>query len=113
MLPRWGTGARNGLSVSTSKRSSGQRAAAGAHVGRVLERDDAAERHVEAGAQTTVDLFRPAREAVQHRALWHAFGVEHVEEIVPRVACVDDQREVMRVRQRDLGRERGALRGAW
>ena len=85
--PRWGTGARNGLSVSTSIRSSGHRAAAGAHVGRVLERHDAAERDVHARAQAPVGLVRAAGEAVQHGALGDALGLQHVEQVRPGVAA--------------------------
>ena len=70
--PRCGTGARNGLSVSTSKRSSGQRGRGVPHVGRVLERHDPAERDVHAGAQAPLDLVGATGEAVQHGALGHA-----------------------------------------
>ena len=83
-----------------------------ADVGRVLERDDAAERHVHTRAQAALGLVGPAGEAVQDGALGHAFRTEDVEELVPRIARVDDERELMCVGQRDLRRERGALRVA-
>ena len=42
----------------------------------------------------------------------HALGVEDGEGVVPGLAGVDHQGQVVRVGQRDLGRERLALRGA-
>ena len=107
--PRCGTGARNGLSVSTSKRSSGHCAAAARHVGRVLERHDATERDVHACVQAPIGFLRPAGEAVQHRAFGNPLGIEHVEQVGPGVARVDDQCEAVRVGQLDLRRECGAL----
>ena len=62
-------------------------------------------------SQAPVGLLGPAGEAVQHRAFGNAFGIEHVEQVGPGVAGVNDQCEVVRVGQPDLRRERVALGG--
>ena len=108
--PRCGTGARNGLSVSTSSRSSGHLVAASRTSCRVLERHDPAERDEHAGAQATIDLVWTTGEAVQHGVLGDALRGEDVEDVHPHVARVDDEGETVRVRQRDLRGKGRALR---
>ena len=93
-LPRCGSGARYGLSVSTSTRSAGASAAAARSVVGGLERDDAAERQVAIAVERGARFVGTAGEAVEDRALGHAFVVEHAERVVPRVARVDHQRPV-------------------
>ncbi len=112
--PRWGTGARYGESVSTSSRSSGHSAAAGAHVVGRLEGDDAAEGQMDAEVEASTRLVGAAGEAVEHRALGHALGGQDVERVGPRLAGVDDQGQVVVVGQRDLLRRtpRAGPRGA-
>ena len=108
--PRCGTGARNGLSVSTSRRSSGHRAAASRTSAAFLNVTMPLNETNMPSAQATLDLVGTAGEAVQHRPLGHALRREHVEQVVPRVAGVDDERQVVRVRQRHLVGERDAAR---
>src|SRR5580693_2666201 len=81
----------------------------GGDISGVLERDDAAEGDEQAGLQTTINLSGAAGETVQHGSLGHPFGIEDVKEVVPGVAGVDDQGQGVRVGQRDLCREGGAL----
>ena len=90
-LPRWGSGARYGLSVSISIRSSGQSRAAAWTSGAPLnvtmpENDSVAPR-----SRQRLRLVGAAGEAVEDRALGGAFGAEDVERVVPGVAGVDDR----------------------
>ena len=87
-----------------------------AHLGRPLEGDDAAEGQVGAQVEAPTGLVGPAGEAVDHRALRHALGLEDVEGLGPGLAGVDDQRQVVGVGQGDLGGERPRAwtsRGEW
>ncbi len=59
--PRWGTGARNGLSVSTSKRSNGQRSAAARTSAAFLNVTMPLNDTYMPGAQAAVDLVRDRR----------------------------------------------------
>ena len=65
-----------------------------------------------AGVIIVVGFVRAAGEAVQHRAIGNTLCVQHVEQVGPGIPRVDDQSEAVRVRQRDLRREGGALRRA-
>ena len=114
--PRCGTGARNGLSVSTSRRSSGHSAAGGAHVRRVLEGDDAAERDVHARRsrhRSTLRSGPPVKQCSTVRS-----GTPSASSTSKRSSHasrrVDDESQAVRVRQRDLRREgvAAARRGA-
>ena len=79
VLPRCGTGARNGASVSTRRRSSGRNArrprTSSAFLNVTMPRD----RDERAAVETRPRFVGAAGEAVDDRALRHALGVEHVE----------------------------------
>ena len=62
-----------------------------------------------APVEATLGLGRPAGEAVEHRAWRHALGVEHGERVVPGLAGVDHERQVVLVGEADLRREHLAL----
>ena len=92
-LPRCGTGARYGLSVSASIRSSGHSRAASCRSVAVLNVTMPLKRQERAALEALPGLVGPAGEAVEDRALRRALGVEDVERVCPRVAGVDDQRQ--------------------
>ena len=84
-----------------------------AHVLRALERDDAAERQERADVEAAARLGGTSCEAVQ--APYAAGGPtapQHVQRVVPRVARMHHQGEIVVARQFDLRRERVALRGS-
>ena len=108
-LPRCGIGARYGLSVSTSVRSSGTMRRRLAHLRGAGERDDPGEADVGAPFDALARLVGTAGEAVEDRAGRHALGVEDGERVVPRLAGVDHERQAEPVGDADLGGERRTL----
>ena len=95
VLPRLGTGARNGASVSTSSRSSGTVLRGRLEVGGILEGHDPRQRDVEAEAERDVGQFLAAGEAVEHPGdapLPH-FAGEDLGGVVLGIAGVDDERQ--------------------
>ena len=95
-----------GLDQHPVERADGGR---GPHVVGRLERDDARERQVPAPVEARLGLGRAAGEAVEHRALGHALGVEDGERVVPGLAGVDHERQVVLVGEADLRGEHPAL----
>src|SRR5207245_10390695 len=80
-----------------------------AHGVGALGRDDAGEREVGPGSEAATSLVGTTGEAVQDRAGRYALSVEDVERVVPRLARVHDQRQVLLEGQSDLIREHAPL----
>ena len=106
-------GARYGLSVSISRRSSGHSRAASRTSSALLNvtmpeklRNAPRSRARRASSAPPVKQWNTTR-------VGNAHGGEHVERVVPRLAGVDHQRQGVLVGEGDLGGERLTLRVAW
>ncbi len=108
-VPRWGTGVRNGASVSTRSRSRGHRATAARTLAALGKGDDAAERECGAEVQRQPGLFGSPGEAMKDGSGWCPFGPQNGPGVVPRLPGVDDKGQIVLAGQGDLGREGVAL----
>ena len=104
------------MSVSTSSRSTGQRAAASRTSAGVLEGDHPAEGQGGPEVEAPAGLVRPPGEAVDDGPLGDPAGRQDVEGVVPRLPGVDDQGQAVAAGQLDLEGEGLPLdrsRGEW
>ena len=110
VAPRWGTGARYGLSVSTSSRSSGQRtAAAWTSVAPLNVTMPEKLTNAPRSRQRRTSSGPPVKQwKIVRAGTPSAARMSNVS--VPRVAGVDHERQPVAVRELDLGGERVPLR---
>ena len=102
-LPRCGTGARYGASVSTSTRSSGALAAAARTSSAFLNETIPLNERYAPSAERARGLVGTAGEAVEHGAPRTRRSSSTAERVVPRVARVDHERAVELVRRARSG----------